>query len=463
MNFWFSFSCPKQTRTANLTWFRCCDNFIFSRLNWFPSLRFCNFKNNGHGKHAIKILVIEFAARCCICHVEIKIQNQRLSNSAVVLFSAQRSLKKSWRVDICPIGRTHLQSDFSSPCTDFVLVFLDKHSTSTQVRSIVWSLGPCFHWRTAIQMYENWTIDSNTRRNGNSVLSHVFQHSRRQSQALTETSVLELGPPWIGAESSITGTVAFFSAKSGTGNVLSRFCDLRFRLRFHYILYVVFLPRLPSALSRKIFTCFVVSSSIGSTFRRRGFQKVFPPIPQHFDVPQGRDHLDFFRNKCPVHFNLKFHFSFAFVNLQTFVIFRMEFHLSVNPCSTFFCVRFWCLPMDSNFRKRKATNRHIIFPRICPCDVASTWRQRQIENLTSWGSCRFCSFCSSFDDIPRETTMSVQTVNIASILFIGFRFCTDVKKSINDHDESATVPRNAQTCRFECVQLATALVFACQE
>ena len=292
-----------------------------------------------------KLSVLQFAAYCCICHVEIEIKNKRLSKFCSSPLLRSTLIEKDWRVDICPIDRTHLQSGFfSSPCTDFVLVFLEMHSTSTQVRSIFSSPVPCFDWRTAIQMYENWTIDSNTRRKRNTVLSHNFQHPRRKSQVLTGSSVLELGPSWIRAESYNRNCRLFFPSNL-VQDVLSRFSDLRFRLRFHYILYVVFFVSFVlSSESGGKNMYFVVRNNIVSTFRRTGFQ------------------------------TCKHSWSSEWSIICLSILVRL-----------FFCVRFWCLPMDSNFKKRTATNRHLSFSQICPRDVASTWHQKTKGKLNLLG------------------------------------------------------------------------------
>ena len=54
----------------------------------------------------------------------------------------------------------------------------------------------------------------------------------------------------------------------------------------------------------------------------------------------------------------RFHISSAFVNVQTFMTFRIVLHLLASPLSTLFRVRHYCLPMNSNVRTRRATDRH---------------------------------------------------------------------------------------------------------
>ena len=40
--------------------------------------------------------------------------------------------------------------------------------------------------------------------------------------------------------------------------------------------------------------------------------------------------------------------------------------------------------MNSYARTRQATDRHTVFPQVCPCHIAPTWRQKQTGDLRSW-------------------------------------------------------------------------------
>ena len=119
--------------------------------------------------------------------------------------------------------------------------------------------------------------------------------------------------------------------------------------------------------------------------------------------------LIFSRDRCLVHCNLRIQISSAFVNLQTFVTFTIVLHLLANPLSALFRAMCCCLPMNSNVRTRRASDRHTILSQVCPRDVAPTWRQRQMDNLRSWDLNSLCSFCSSFGNISKETTKRIAT------------------------------------------------------
>ena len=63
--------------------------------------------------------------------------------------------------------------------------------------------------------------------------------------------------------------------------------------------------------------------------------------------------------------------------------------------------------MNSYIRTRRTTDRHAVFPEG-PCDRAPTWRQRQMDDLMSWGAW-IASVASASVSVtpPRKTTKSI--------------------------------------------------------
>ena len=164
-------------------------------------------------------------------------------------------------------------------------------------------------------------------------------------------------------------------------------------------LYVAFLASFALGAESKTSTFFIVSNSLRSTFHRRRFARCFHRQLDILLFQTCGITLTFSHDRCPVHLNLKFHISSAFVNLQTFATIRIMLHLLANPCPTLFCVNFRCLPMNREVRTRRTTDCHTILSQVCPRDDAPTWCQRQMDDFRSWGLKSLCSVGSSSSDI----------------------------------------------------------------
>ena len=102
-----------------------------------------------------------------------------------------------------------------------------------------------------------------------------------------------------------------------------------------------------------------------------------------------------------------------------------------------------------------------MFLQVCPCDMAPTWRQRQIDDLRSWGLDCLSSFCTRFGYIPRKTSKSIPIFGVLSML------CVHPSKpcsfdSFSGHGQNAAssrmvskIPSNIQlwlhfTCNCSC-------------
>ena len=324
--------CSNHSRTANMRCDRVVTTFISSDSSGIELLswRFCCVKNNG-------TVVLRFAARCCSCHAVIWSQDsspsQRLQPH---LYSSRAALNARWRELASRLHSNPLHTSPSKSSRDLApipcWVLLDMHSTSIQDPAISQSLGPC--------------------------------------------STLTLA----GTEDLTRAVDVPSSSRSGRGCVLSRFWPLlgpASPSSSPGSQYISFALSSESQTS----TFFIVSNSIRSTFHRRGFARCFH---RHLDISLFKRSgiaLIFSCDQCLVHFNLRFHISSPSVSLQTFVTFRIVVHLLANPCSTLFCVRCCCLHMNSYVRTCRTNDRHTIHSQVCPGDVASTWRQRQMDNL----------------------------------------------------------------------------------
>ena len=100
-----------------------------------------------------------------------------------------------------------------------------------------------------------------------------------------------------------------------------------------------------------------------------------------------------------------------------------------------------------------------IFPQVRPCDMAPTWRQKQTDDLKSWGLDGLSSLCSHFSHIPVKTSKSIPVVDIPSALFVH---PSNLHDSFSGHDEmrpvgevASKIPSNIQlwlhsTCNCPC-------------
>ena len=123
--------------------------------------------------------------------------------------------------------------------------------------------------------------------------------------------------------------------------------------------------------------------------------------------------------------------------------------------------KFWCLPMYSNVRKPWATDRHTVFPQVCPCDIAPTWRQKQMDILRSWGLGSLSSFCPVFGYVRRKTSNSIPfstfPLHFSFILRNPAAFTTPSMVMIRMLPVRAWCPRYRPTYNLGWIPLATAL------
>ena len=115
-----------------------------------------------------------------------------------------------------------------------------------------------------------------------------------------------------------------------------------------------------------------------------------------------------------------------------------------NPCLTLFRVRFCCLPMNSSVRTRCTADCNTKLHQVCLRDLPPTWRQRKMDNLTTWGLNSLCNLDCSLSDIPRKTTKSIPTVDIPSTLFVHPSKHCSFHDSISGHVECCQFVRGAQ-------------------
>ena len=109
-----------------------------------------------------------------------------------------------------------------------------------------------------------------------------------------------------------------------------------------------------------------------------------------------------------------------------------------------------------------ATDPPTTFPQVCPRDEAPTLRQRQMDDLRSWGLNSLCSFCSPCGDIPRETTKCIPIVDIPSTLLVHSSEPCSFHDSVSGRGKDAAssrvmskIPSNIQhwlhsTCNCSC-------------
>ena len=173
----------------------------------FPMLQICNFTNSGHDGFAIKMFCL--AVRRSLLHVsrrDLVSRFQPVSSSAAtpVLRPSciEHSLKRTGESDQLRTSPSRFSRDFAPiPCW----VFLEMHSTSTQDFS---KSLPCCHSSRVIQLYPRWPVGiPSVVEVGTSVFTMSSTLTLVATEESTRTSALELGPPWIGAEPLLTGTV----------------------------------------------------------------------------------------------------------------------------------------------------------------------------------------------------------------------------------------------------------------
>ena len=245
----------KHSRTANMT----CHRVVMTLLSGIelPSLRFCNFKNNGgFAFETFGLALRSIAFVTPWLGLQIPARLKVCSHLCTQAKPHWTLVDESWRVDFCQIHGTHLQA-------------IQDPSTSR-------SLESCCHWSTAIQLHENRLLPRD-------LVEVAGFHASDPSWA----------PAW---PSSWPGVPAHLACRVSGLVCAQIWVATEHGLRCQQ----------PQTRTRQ----------------------VFPPASRRLAVPQVRDrpHLLSY-DRCPVHFNLKFHISCAFVNLQTFVTFRIMLHL----------------------------------------------------------------------------------------------------------------------------------------
>ena len=266
-------------------------------------------------------------------------------------------------------------------------VFLEMHPTSTtQDLSISQSLWLLKQSDPTVPALTGWTptrVETGTMVCAmSSILTLVATVESKG------TSALELEPLRIGAGPLTTEIVdVTSSSRSVRGCVLSRFWSLLgsslalvLTLGFSTSCILCFWPLLPSAQSRKRARSSLSATASDPRFADADSTNASTGISTSGGFPEVRVGPHFLSRPVPgslISQVPRLVCVCELVNvrdLQDRAPFVRQSYFDTLPCES--------------IRTRWAIDRHTVLPQVCPCDTAPTWRQREVDDLTSWGLLR---------------------------------------------------------------------------